>query len=207
MIFCDFDGTVTDFETAEGLWEYLLGDTFHKKMKQLLKDNANTSHGIKELFSLVPSADYPLIEQYILSIKLRPGFPEFLQWIATKDIPFVLVSAGIREMIDAVLEPYENLITAVHCCDLDYSGPFLTISCPYDNGIDLMQKEAVMKQYYYKKSIYIGDSFTDMNAARTADSVFARDRLHTYLSGNQIPHYTFETFHDIRNIMENIFVI
>ena len=61
-VFCDFDGTITNWESAEGLWKYLLGEErFHQKMQELLQRDVGTSTGIKELFGMVPSKDYPRI--------------------------------------------------------------------------------------------------------------------------------------------------
>ena len=79
-VFCDFDGTITNWESAEGLWKHLMGeDRFHQKMKELIQRDVGTSTGIKELFGMVPSKDYPHIFPYIDTLEIRPGFAEFLE--------------------------------------------------------------------------------------------------------------------------------
>lgn len=202
-VFCDFDGTVTNFETAEGLWKLLMGEeVFEKKLAQLVADDYTTSSGIKELFGMIKSTEYKRVLEYLKTIEIRPGFKEFLVFLKERDIPFILVSGGIREMVDYVLEPYKEMVNAVYCCDLSCEQEYFTISSAYDDGVDLLRKELVMKEYSYEKSVFLGDSFTDRNAGQTADIVFARDRLDSFLNQRGIAHNTFETFFDVIAALE-----
>ena len=202
-VFCDFDGTITNWESAEGLWKYLLGEErFHQKMQELLQRDVGTSTGIKELFGMVPSKDYPRIFPYIETLEVRPGFEAFLTFLQQREIPFIIVSVGIREMIERVLAPYRDKITAYYYGELSTAGEFLTNSSPYDDGVDLLRKELVMKQYPCQTSIFLGDSYTDRNPALRSDIVFARDRLDLFLQEKELPHHTFETFFDVIKVLE-----
>lgn len=202
-VFCDFDGTITNWESAEGLWKHLMGeDRFHQKMKELIQRDVGTSTGIKELFGMVPSKDYPHIFPYIDTLEIRPGFAEFLDFLQERKIPFVVVSGRIGEMIERVLGPYKDKITASYYAQLSTEQEFLTISSPYDDGVDLLRKELVMNQYDCEASIFLGDSYTDRTPAQQADIVFARDRLDMFLNEKGLPHHTFETFFDVMRIME-----
>lgn len=203
IVFCDFDGTVTNFETAEGLWEMFMGtDVYRSKLAQMVAADYTTSRGIKELFGMIKSAEYPQVLEYLKTITIRPGFGEFLSFLKAREIPFVLVSGGIREMVDYTLAPYQNLIDGVYCCDLSCEQEYFTISSPYDDGIDLLRKELVMQEYNYEQSVFIGDSFTDRNAGQSADIVFARDRLDSFLTQKGVTHHCFETFFDVIEKMD-----
>lgn len=203
IVFCDFDGTVTNFETAEGLWALFLGKSaFEKKLAQLVADNHTTSYGIKELFGMIKSTEYPKVLEYLKTITIRPGFGEFLEFLKAREIPFVLVSGGIREMVDYALTPYRDLVEGVYCCDLSCKQEYFTISSAYDDGVDLLRKELVMQEYSYDQSIFLGDSFTDRNAGLSADIVFARDRLDSFLTEKEVAHYSFETFFDVMKKLE-----
>lgn len=198
IAFCDFDGTITNWETSEGGLKYLLGEArFNEKMKYFMENGYNTSKGIKELFSLIPSVEYPRIQQYISEIEIRPGFTELLRCLDERGIPFVVVSGGTGEMVRAVLGPYFLRFAGCYYCHVDTTGDYLSISSEFDDGVDLMRKEKVMSLYSYDYSIFIGDSYTDRNASLSADIVFARDRLDAFLAEQHLPHYTFETFHDV----------
>lgn len=202
-VFCDFDGTVTNFETAEGLWEMFMGvDGYRKKLAQMVADDYTTSRGIKELFGTIKSAEYPQVLAYLKTITIRPGFEEFLTFLKARKIPFVLVSGGIREMVDYALAPYLDLVEGVYCCDLSCEQEYFTVSSAYDDGVDLLRKELAMQEYSFEKSIFLGDSFTDRNAGQSADIVFARDRLHSFLTEKGVAHYCFETFFDVIAQME-----
>ncbi len=50
----------------------------------------------------------------------------------------------------------------------------------------------------------IGDSITDLQAAKQADKVFARDFLITKCEENYIAYTPFETFHDIQNELKHL---
>ena len=204
IVFCDFDGTITNWESAEGLWEYYLGSQFHQKMKQLIREDATTSCGIKQLFHMIPSSRYGEMFDYIKTIELRPGFGSFLDYLDAQDIPLVVISGGIGEMITHVLKPYYGRLAGCHFCTLSTAQEYLTISSPYDDGIDLIRKERVMEEYSYQTSIFFGDSFTDRNASQSADIVFARDRLHLFLEERSIPHHSFDTFHDAVRIFKKM---
>lgn len=198
IVFCDFDGTATAWETSEALLEHLIGSAgFHKKMTQLLGDKIGTSQGIKELYQLIDSSSYPRLLEYVKTIRLRDGFVDFLYELKNRGIPIVLISGAVKEVVYAVLDPYKDLFLDIFCCSLDHSQKVLQVSSDFDDGVDLLRKELVMQRYTYGKSIFIGDSYTDMNAAQSADIVYARDRLNHFLTEKGIPFHPFETFYDI----------
>lgn len=198
IVFCDFDGTATAWETSEALLEHLIGtEGFRQKMSQLLADHIGTSQGIKELYNLIDSSSYPQLLEYVKTVRLRDGFVDFLYELKNRNIPIVLISGAVEEMVYAVLGSYSDLFEGIFCCKLDHSQDVLHVSSDFDDGVDLLRKELVMQRYTYEKSIFIGDSYTDMNAAQRADIVFARDRLNLFLSEKGIPFVPFETFHDI----------
>ncbi|MEG1145355.1 MAG: HAD-IB family phosphatase [Clostridium sp.] len=198
MVFCDFDGTATAWETSEALLELLIGsDRFNAKIKQLLADHIGTSQGIKELYQMISSDRYPELLDYVKTIKLRDGFVDFLFELKKRNIPIVLISGAVTEMVYAVLEQCQDLFLDIYCCTLDKSSSVFHVSSDFDDGVDLLRKELVMQRYDYKTSIFIGDSYTDMNAAQKADIVFARDRLETFLDNRNISYHPFDSFHDI----------
>lgn len=167
-VFCDFDGTITNWESAEGLWKHLMGeDRFHQKMKELIQRDVGTSTGIKELFGMVPSKDYPHIFPYIDTLEIRPGFAEFLDFLQERKIPFVVVSGGIGEMIERVLGPYKDKITASYYAQLSTEQEFLTISSPYDDGVDLLRKE-IGHEPIRLRSFYFLGRFVYGSQPRTA---------------------------------------
>ena len=196
-VFCDFDGTITNWETAEQLWKKMLGDMFHLKMEELIARQANTSVGIKELYGMIPSARYPEFDEYVKSIEIRPGFGEFLRFLKKRNIPLIVVSSGIQEMLQFALAPYLPMIKAHYCAYLDTSDKYIRVYSDYDDGVDLLRKELVMAKHPSEKTIYLGDSYSDQNAAQKADIVFARDNLAAFFDKEKLSYYPFETFFEV----------
>ncbi|MFV0466006.1 MAG: HAD-IB family phosphatase [Lachnospiraceae bacterium] len=196
IVFCDFDGTITNFETAEGLWEYYLGDDFKRIAADMVQRGVNLSEAVKYLFGQIPSSRYNEMTAFLETMEMRDGFVEFLDYLDSQHIPIVIISGGIGEMIQHLLKPYLSRFAGCHFCNLSTDQEFLTISSPYDDGVDLIRKELVMKEYPHETSIFFGDSYTDRNPAQVSDIVFARDRLDAFLTDLGKDHFTFETFFD-----------
>ena len=54
-----------------------------------------------------------------------------------------------------------------------------------------------MALYDYRRSVGIGDSFTDRNMSQAVDTIFARDILAQYLQKCGLPYLPYENFYDV----------
>ncbi|MBU0926501.1 MAG: HAD-IB family phosphatase [Spirochaetes bacterium] len=198
IVFVDFDGTVTTEDTLAGALKMTVtAEEYRARHADLLAGRVTLSGVLREAFEKAPSARVDDFVEYAASTTIREGFSEFLDAMREKRIPVVILSGGLRPMLEARLGPYLDRIHSVHCVDVDLSGPTIRLVSPYDDGNELLNKSAVMATYDYGTSICVGDSHSDVSMARASDVVFARDYLAEYLQKAGVGFTRWNDFNDV----------
>jgi 2-hydroxy-3-keto-5-methylthiopentenyl-1-phosphate phosphatase len=128
-----------------------------------------------------------------------------LDFLDTQGVPFVVVSGGLRGMVETALSQASTgkqsllgRVAAIYAVDVDTTGEFLSVQSDFEGDTELVSKVQVMAQYPADEQVAIGDSVTDLNMALTAPVVFARDRLIQYLDKQNKPYIPWNDFFDVR---------
>jgi 2-hydroxy-3-keto-5-methylthiopentenyl-1-phosphate phosphatase len=204
MIFCDFDGTITERDMIISIMEKFGRPGWEMLKEDVLAGRISVESGVGQMFAQIPSEEKEQIVKYAQkTAKIRSGFKELLQYCRQEGILFLVTSGGIDFFVKPILSPYvdENRI---FCNGSDFSGETIRILWPYgcdehcDGGCGLC-KPAILRRYGANdaKRIVIGDSITDWKAAQMADHVFARSLLLEKCRESAIPHTPFHTFIDV----------
>ncbi|MDQ0217934.1 2-hydroxy-3-keto-5-methylthiopentenyl-1-phosphate phosphatase [Peribacillus cavernae] len=203
IIFCDFDGTITDSDNIIALMKEFAPKGWERIANDVLQKKVSISEGVGKMFSRMKSdLRQDMIDFVIREAKIRPGFRELLQFAQVQHIPFYVVSGGIDFFVQPLLESYLEL-DHVYCNRADFSGEYIRIDWPHTCDEQCSNdcgccKPTIMRQLadddHYK--IVIGDSITDLEAAKQADLVFARDFLIEKCRAEGIAFHPFETFFD-----------
>ncbi len=210
VIFCDFDGTVTDRDNIMNIMKEFAPPEWEPIKDAILDQRITIREGVAEMFSLLPSSKKDEIISYVLdAAEIREGFADFVAFADRTDIPLYITSGGIDFFVRPLLEPYRPL-AGIYCNEADFSEDRIQIRFPH--GCDEqcesqgcgMCKPTVIRQLSDEDtfSIVIGDSITDLQAAKGADLVIARDFLVEKCEELGIPYEPFETFHDVTAILE-----
>lgn len=199
FVFCDFDGTITASESLQAVFVRFLPGQWEPVKEKLAAGETTLREAVPALIESIPSEKWPEIADFVSQIPVRPGFPEFLDFLEGRGIPLVIVSGGIRKMVEIKLSGLLDRVHDVVAVDIDLQGPYLRVHSPYEGGDELVDKKSVMENYGAGIKIAIGDGLTDFNMARNADLVFARKSLAGYLEKNRIPYVEWNDFTDIRN--------
>ena len=198
IAFVDFDGTITMEDTLEGAIRlFATPEEFHSVKGKLVRGEMTLSQVVRYAFDGAPSDRLAPMLDYVDQVALRPGFPEFLDEMAAREIPVVVISGGVRQFVERKLAPWRGRLLGLHAVDLDVSGPGMKLISPYDDGNELLKKTDVMALYDYRYAVGIGDSFTDMKMSLAVDAVFARDVLAQYLDKMGRPYLPYDTFFDV----------
>lgn len=204
IAFVDFDGTITMEDTLEGAIRlFATPEEFHSVKGKLVRGEMTLSQVVRYAFDGAPSDRLAPMLDYVDQVALRPGFPEFLDEMAAREIPVVVISGGVRQFVERKLAPWRGRLLGLHAVDLDVSGPGMKLISPYDDGNELLKKTDVMALYDYRHAIGVGDSFTDMKMGMAVDAIFARDVLAKYLAKMGRPYLPYETFFDVNKALEN----
>lgn len=204
QIFCDFDGTITKNDNIIAIMKQFGPQEADEIKNQILSQKLSIQEGVGKLFSLLSTDLRNDIIKFIdETLVIRPGFQEFIKFTKEHRISLYIVSGGMDFFVHPTLSDFVDR-QQIYCNATDFSSDTIQVNWPHtcdehcNNQCGLCKPTLIRKlspKHDYK--IVIGDSITDLQAAKLADKVFARDFLITKCEEHGIPYTPFETFHDI----------
>lgn len=211
VIFCDFDGTITERDMILSLMEKFAPAGWESIKEDILSQRVSVREGVGKLFSLIPSAKREELVRYAKETAgIRPGFAEFTAYCKANDITFLVTSGGIDFFVRPILADCRD-IGRIYCNGSDFSGETIRVLWPHgcddqcDGGCGLC-KPSIVRRYPADRytRVVIGDSITDLKAARMADLVVARSLLLEKCVEEGLPHESFANFYDVLNCIRRL---
>jgi 2-hydroxy-3-keto-5-methylthiopentenyl-1-phosphate phosphatase len=204
IIFCDFDGTITLSDNIVSIMKHFAPPEWETLKDSVLNQTISIREGVGKMFSLLPSKLKEEIVQHVEKIGIfRAGFSEFVTFTKKQEIPLYIVSGGIDFFVYPILKDYMEK-EYIYCNASDFSNDTIDIIWPhacdeYCSNDCGCCKPSILRQFDSEKyeKIVIGDSITDLQAAKLADRVYARDFLVDKCEELQIPYTPFENFMEI----------
>lgn len=205
IIFCDFDGTITVNDNIVAIIKHFNPPGWEEIATSVLSQQISIRDGVGQMFRLLPTSKQKEVVEYgINNVQIRDGFAELLQYCKDEQIEFYVTSGGIDFFVFPVLARFGIPEDHIYCNGSDFSGEQIEITWPHpcdgqctnDCG---MCKTTIMRRFpasEYER-IIIGDSVTDFEGAKLADTVFSRHYLTEKCKELGLPHTEFTTFHDI----------
>lgn len=178
IVFCDFDGTITTKDNIMSIMSAFAPPEWETIKDQILAQERSIRDGVGELFTLIPTSKKAEIQAFVAQATIRPGFANFVDETNRSNIPLHVVSGGIDFFVEPMLAPYP-INGALYCNGSDFNGETIEVTWPHacdslctnDCGCC---KPSILRQYpadQYER-IVIGDSITDLEAAKLADHIF-----------------------------------
>lgn len=204
VIYCDFDGTVTESDNIIAIMKKFAPPEWEQIKDQILARQISIKEGVGKLFALIPSNLKEEITAFTIeNARIRAGFKEFVDFTREKGIPLYIVSGGIDFFIHPIIKKF-GPFAGVFCNESDFSGETVNILWPHQcdslckNGCGCCKPSIIRKLDDYRDNfkIVIGDSVTDLEAAKHADFVLARDLLEEKCVEWRLNHRGFNTFFD-----------
>ncbi|CAF3681627.1 unnamed protein product [Rotaria sp. Silwood1] len=214
IVFCDFDGTITSCETFVGVLKHFSPVLSNEIIPKILSKEITLRQGVRQIVESIPSSVYPdELLNFVQDKPIRSGLLSLIDYLDSRNIPFIVVSGGIRCLIETILKR-ENLLercSKIYGIDIDSNQEKLKIISEWETEDELIGKVNIIKHECQnnEKIIVIGDSLTDLNASKYANIVFARDRLCHYMKEENIEFIEWIDFEDIKNklqLMEDYFL-
>ncbi|HIK31796.1 MAG TPA: HAD-IB family phosphatase [Oscillatoriales cyanobacterium M4454_W2019_049] len=199
LVCCDFDGTITVRETFVAMLKQFAPEKAEEIIPKLYDHQVTLREGVREMLEAIPSAKYPDIIESAKTEEIRPGLVELLDFLDSQDVPFVVVSGGLRGMVETTLGELVDRVKGIHAVDVDTRGEFLQPYSEFEGSTEMVEKVKVVEQYQIENWVAIGDSVTDLNMAIAAPLVFARSRLCEYLDDRNKSYIPYDTFFDVRD--------
>jgi 2-hydroxy-3-keto-5-methylthiopentenyl-1-phosphate phosphatase len=204
IVFCDFDGTITAQETFVAVLKHFTPDLAAELIPKMYALELTLREGVLQMLESMPSSAYAEIIDFAASQPLRSGLPEFLDFLQAQAVPFVVITGGLKGMVEAAIPTLLPQIHGVHGVEISTEGPYLQAHSPALGDSELVSKVDIMQRYPAQQTIIIGDSVTDLKMALAGDMVFARDRLAEYLGNRNVPYYSWNNFHDIQKALAKL---
>ena len=201
VVFSDFDGTITAEETLLSTFLKFAPGKFNRLAPEIMEGRMTIREGVRAVLGSIPSRRYPEILDYLKSKPLRPGLVELFDFLDLAGTPFVVISGGLRGMVETSLGPLLERVESVYSADVSTEGEYLRVVSDYESDSELVAKARIMDFHPADESVVIGDGATDVSMALKADLVFARDVLASYLKDNNISYQPFKDFFDVRDIL------
>ncbi|MGI2328346.1 2-hydroxy-3-keto-5-methylthiopentenyl-1-phosphate phosphatase [Planococcus sp. YIM B11945] len=210
IIFCDFDGTITNGDNIHAIMSRFASTEWNVIKEEILDQKLSIREGIAKMFSLLPASAKDDITSFVMSqAQIREGFADFVAYTKKHDIPLYIVSGGIDFFVRPILEPF-GPFAGIYCNEADFSGDAIQIHYPHgcdatctSQGCGCCKPSVIRTlQAEGATSIVIGDSISDLEAAKYGDLVIARDFLVEKCQELKIPYEPFETFHDVTAIID-----
>ena len=175
LILCDFDGTVTEEDVTNLIWDrYIWPDWRERLLPPYREGKATTLDLMAAGYREISATAEELLDAVRNDVKLRGGFEEFAAGCVKKQWPLHVVSCGLDWYIRAFLPagvPY-------HCYAAEFAGrwevklpPDVSLTPACDFKIHVMEK--LLKQHGKRDTVFIGDGRNDFPVARECDRVFA----------------------------------
>ena len=202
IIYSDFDGTITNYDTLDKIITDVYSYTTYKTLEHALLTNdmtferyLSTFNGIKyDIHKLTDSVD--------------ATFKTFYAWIQSNHIDFYVISSGFKTIIQHTL-PFVDP-SLIYGNDFTYNEDqtwkvklYDTMSIRKTEIIDLHKKPGYT-------TIYIGDGLSDFKVMGKVDYLFCKkdSLLHQKCVEENQPHIVFSTFQDILlHVTQNTFGI
>ena len=210
VIYCDFDGTITNQDNIISIMKKFAPPEYIPIKDNILGQKQSIREGVADMFALLPSSYKTEIVSYLLDkAQIREGFADFVSYTRNHHIPLYIVSGGIDFFVQPMLEKF-GPFSGIYCNKADFTGDRIQIEYPHgcdefctNQGCGCCKPSIIRKlQGKDTTSIVIGDSITDLEAAKLADIVIARDFLIEKCEELGIPYEPFENFRDVIEIIE-----
>ena len=206
VIYCDFDGTVTQDDVID----VLLTDLADPDWRRIEADWERGLIGSREcLARQIPliRGGWPAIARRLDTIRLDPTFAPFASWCAANGWPLRLVSDGLDRVITTLLERDGIVVASVRANHLAASATDeLAITFPYppvqpDCRAGLCKCLALRQAAPGVRRVVIGDGHSDWCWAARADQVFAKSTLLTHCLVEGIACTPFRDFDEVRRVL------
>jgi len=224
ICFSDFDGTIFMQDTGHVLFDaHGCGVERRTMLDEQIKTGERSFRDVSEEMwgSLhIPFDDgFQAMEK---TLEIDPDFQQFHKFCIANNIPFNVISAGLkpilRKVLDSFLGEEESKHIEIVANEAEISGDGSKWKPVWRHDTELGHDKALSITEARKEAelqcedgtipliVFIGDGVSDLPAAREADVLFARRglRLEEYCIENGIKYIPFDTFADVERAVKAI---
>src|ERR1039457_162272 len=206
LILCDFDGTITERDATDLLWndwiprierDRMVGEVFsgHWSMHQYV------AHG----YGFVREPPDALLSQLRTKLQMRAGWPRFFNTFNVSRTPLQIVSNGL----DLYIRDFVSDSLPVSCFNARFDGSYhvdLPKGCELLNGEEFKVNRVrqLIAECGATQVAYVGDGRADFEPALLCNNIFAvrESRLASLCRAHSIPTMEFDSFETVTECLQ-----
>lgn len=180
----DYDGTATTHECIELVLQRLVGDAWRPFEAEIRAGRMSHADGLVEQVALLQAPREEIFAAMIAEAVPMPGLAAFLEANAADGGRTIILSAGFREVIEAVWRRDGLPRLDIYASELIGDGPPYSMSfsailgdCPVCGRSQCKGAAVRSLRRPGEQVLDFGDGASDICAAREAGLTFARDHL------------------------------
>jgi 2-hydroxy-3-keto-5-methylthiopentenyl-1-phosphate phosphatase len=214
IVFCDFDGTITQLDVTDQILTQLAHPSWREIEQEWVRGLIGSRECLERQMALVETSTKEL-DALIDAIPIDPDFPAFYRFIQMRGLPFYMVSDGFDYFIRRILkrsgfdEQLRNGAYLFSSC-LRVRGRRLIASfprsaVPCEHGCATCKAAIIRRLGAGRRPIiFIGDGLSDRFAVEESHVVFAKRQLLAYCREKGIACRPFETFAEIQRALAKL---
>jgi 2-hydroxy-3-keto-5-methylthiopentenyl-1-phosphate phosphatase len=205
LIVVDFDGTITERDTQDGLLERYAPEAYVEAERGLAEGRLTLRECMEQEFAPVRGHHDAIVAETVEAARVRDGFREFVEAMEAAGNRLVVVSGGFESVIRPVLERAGAAHLPVIAHEFRITPEGTTLDFRADADCDVCGEECkrgvVASMRDGLPVAYIGDGYSDRCAAIAADRRFARRFLAKDLDELGLEYTQFDDFHTVREAL------
>ncbi|OIW28850.1 2,3-diketo-5-methylthio-1-phosphopentane phosphatase [Coniochaeta ligniaria NRRL 30616] len=224
ICFSDFDGTIFMQDTGHILFDrHGCGSKKRELLDEQIKTGERSFREVSE--EMWGSLNVPFDDGFEVmkeELELDVHFRDFHDYCVKNDIPFNVISAGLKPVLRRVLDTFlgeeasSKIDIVANEAEIKEDGSEWKPIWRHDTELGHDKKASMIEAREQAELacddgtipliVFIGDGVSDLPAANQADVLFARRglRLEEYCQEKDIPYVPFDTFEDIKNKLQEI---
>lgn len=206
IVFCDFDGTVTLQDVGNELFK---GVEDFDKLNKMFKEEKLTIYEYWHMLcrNLPKGTTIDNLRKQSNKFQIDSYFVSFVEFCKLNSIKLYIVSDGYDIYIQEILNLHNielpvcsnKLIDKIEYLEPEFTNASESCKCYSAN---CKRNFVLNKSSENTLKIYIGDGYSDFCGAAHCDVIFAKKSLAAYCNENNLPHYNYKTFFDVKRILE-----
>ena len=206
-VVCDFDGTISDFDVTDDLLARFALPEWEQVEVEWKAGRISARECMARQVALL-RVSRAALAAHLDTIAIDPTFHGFVDECRQRHLPLRVVSDGLDFSIERILRRHNLGRLPVLANHLVCTGP-TTWALEFPNGRNGCRAgsgtcKCAIAAAPRRRVLLIGDGRSDFCLARSADFVFAKNRLTDYCVSQNIPHRAFERFADLRCLLSEL---
>ncbi|MDZ4163878.1 MAG: MtnX-like HAD-IB family phosphatase [Smithellaceae bacterium] len=209
LVISDFDGTACAIDLGNSVLSVFAREGWQEIDRSYSANEIGSRNAYGLVAGMIRASKERILEHVRENGRLDPHFPAFYRFCREEGMDLRIVSDGLDFYIEEVLQRHGLAEIPYHAnYAVFFAGDRMRVEFPDENELCWRCgtcKTSIVKNYRreYDRIIYIGDSYSDVCAAKEADLVFAKEILLEKCRENGTACIPFTDFSEIERYLRN----